>query len=96
MYGVVPSRQFARSLVKLERSGPFKPSARTKFNEILRLLAEGRPLSARCKDHPLKGDLHQHRECHVKDDLLLLYKKDENAAVILLADIGTHSALFGQ
>ncbi len=95
MYGVVPSKQFARSLAKLERSGLFKSSARTKFDAIVNLLAQGKSLPVACKDHSLQGKLQGHRECHIKDDLLLLYAVYEKERTLILADIGTHSQLFG-
>jgi mRNA interferase YafQ len=36
------------------------------------LLAEGEPLPERYRDHPLTGEWDDHRECHLKPDLLLI------------------------
>lgn len=37
-----------------------------------------------------------YRECHIKDDLLLIYYKDKTVLVLVLVDIGTHHQLFGK
>ncbi|EMJ39278.1 addiction module toxin component, YafQ family [Helicobacter pylori GAMchJs117Ai] len=46
-------------------------------------LATEQPLAPKYKDHPLKGDLKDFRECHLKPDLLLVcqIKKQENILV---------------
>ena len=46
-------------------------------------------------DHALAGELSGYRECHLKGDLLLIYKKHEELSIIELSDIGSHSQLFG-
>ncbi|MBR5704857.1 MAG: type II toxin-antitoxin system YafQ family toxin [Deltaproteobacteria bacterium] len=45
------------------------------------------------RDHPLIGDWHGYRECHLKPDLLLIYKTSE-AGVLWLARLGSHAELF--
>jgi mRNA interferase YafQ len=47
-----------------------------KLREIILLLVEGRPLPARCKDHPLGVDWKYFRDCHIEPDWLLIYKID--------------------
>lgn len=44
-------------------------------------------------DHLLTGDWKGYRDCHIKPDLVLIYRKTEDALV--LARIGSHSELFG-
>ena len=39
------------------------------------------------------GEWQDHRECHLKPDLLLIYRKP-NAQVLQLVRMGTHSELF--
>lgn len=43
-------------------------------------------------DHPLTGNWVSHRECHVKNDLLLIYKT--NNEFLYLSRFGSHSELF--
>ena len=46
------------------------------------------------RDHPLSGKWKSYWECHVKPDLLLIYKKPDSNA-LHLARLGSHSELFG-
>lgn len=58
------------------------------------LLAEDRPLPERSRDHALGGDWRDHRECHLRPDLLLIYRKPDSE-VLQLVRLGSHSELFG-
>ena len=49
-------------------------------------------LEVKYKDHELTGNWSKFRECHIKPDLLLVYKR--NTTELLLARLGSHSALF--
>lgn len=55
-------------------------------------LLEGKALPEKMKDHPLSGDWKDHRDCHVKPDLVLIYKTDDDA--VTLVRLGSHSELF--
>ncbi len=35
------------------------------------------------------------RECHIKPDLLLVYKIEQEILSLILIDLGSHSKLFG-
>ena len=50
------------------------------------------PLAPKYQDHKLAGDLKAYKECHIKPNLLLVYKiiKDE----LHLVRLGLHSELF--
>jgi len=61
---------------------------------VLGALATDRPLEAKHRDHDLSGDWAGYRECHVKPDLLLIYRKSD-ADTLRLALLGSHSELFG-
>jgi len=61
---------------------------------IVSLLAEDQPLPDKNRDHALGGEWRDHRECHVKPDLLLIYRKP-NSEVLQLVRLGSHSELFG-
>ncbi|MCK8916194.1 type II toxin-antitoxin system YafQ family toxin [Haemophilus influenzae] len=51
------------------------------------------PLPVKYKDHALTGNWKGWRDCHIKNDLVLIYKivGDE----IRLARLNTHSEIFG-
>ena len=62
--------------------------------EILKLLLVDESLPEKNRDHALSGDWTGYRECHVKPDLLLIYRKPD-ADTLRLARLGSHSELFG-
>jgi mRNA interferase YafQ len=61
---------------------------------VLALLLEDRPLPDSNRDHALSGDWAGYRECHIKPDLLLIYRKPDTDT-LRLARLGSHSELFG-
>ena len=95
MYRINTTRKFERALRKLKRSGLFKSSVGDDLVEAVNTLAAGEIPNTSYRDHALAGSFIGHRECHIRGDLLLVYKKDEAALFIDLVDIGTHAQIFG-
>jgi mRNA interferase YafQ len=58
------------------------------------LLLSYQALPENNRDHALIGDWDGYRECHIKPDLLLIYRKPD-ADTLRLARLGSHSELFG-
>ena len=92
MYEPVFSKQFERSYRKLRQSGKLD---RREVEETIAILASGRKLDPTYKDHILNGEYAGCRECHIRGNILLIYKIEKGILVLLLVDIGTHPALFG-
>lgn len=63
------------------------------LEQIVTQLASDEVLADKYRDHSLGGNFTQHRECHLKPDLLLIYKKPE-ADTLRLVRLGSHSELF--
>lgn len=82
------STRFKKDLKKYEH----KKEVIKEFNEILKLLISKTKLPEKYKDHDLSGNYVDYRECHVKPDVLLIYKADEQ--LLYLYRIGSHSELF--
>ena len=61
--------------------------------EPICLLAE-KVLAPKYKDHTLSGNYRNYRECHIKPDLLLIYKIERAELVLYAVHIGSHSDLF--
>jgi len=59
---------------------------------VIKQLQLGETLPDKYVDHLLSGNWQSYRDCHVKPDLVLIYKIDNNS--LKLARIGTHSELF--
>ena len=62
------------------------------LDSVIKKLANSEPLLARHRDHNLIGNWKDHRECHVKDDVLLIYRTDERN--LILVRFNSHSELF--
>jgi mRNA interferase YafQ len=59
---------------------------------VLTLLATDTPLPAKYVDHALRGEWKDFRDCHVKSDLVLIYRKTGHD-VLQLVRLGSHSEL---
>jgi YafQ family addiction module toxin component len=55
-------------------------------------LATDQSLAERYHDHSLTGDWKDHRDCHVKPDLVLIYRKPDEESLQLVR-LGSHSEL---
>ena len=64
------------------------------LENILDILVSGGQLSGNYRNHPLQGEFKGCFECHLKPDILLVYKKDKQEISIILLRIGSHSDLF--
>ena len=51
---------------------------------VLRDLGIDRTLAAKYQDHPLTGGWNNHRDCHVKPDLILIYQKPDQDTLRLI------------
>ncbi len=60
---------------------------------VLRMLANDESLSKKYRDHSLSGEYVKHRECHLRPDLLLIYKKPDKTTLRLVR-LGSHGELF--
>jgi mRNA interferase YafQ len=79
---------------KREKSGQHRRDLDELVSAMISLLAEDKPLPQKNRDHALGGEWRDHRECHLKPDLLLIYRKP-NTEVLQLVRLGSHSGLFG-
>ena len=62
------------------------------FPALIALLATDTPLPAKYVDDPLRGAWKDFRDCHVKPDVVLIYRK-VGADVLQLTRLGSHSEL---
>lgn len=65
------------------------------LSEVVGLLADDKPLKEKYRDHGLGGNWKEHRECHLKPDLLLIYKKPDQT-ILRMVRLGSHSELFAK
>lgn len=94
MRRIEPTTAFRRDFKRI-KAQPRHRDIDTALPPLLELLAGDRPLAARHRDHTLTGDWVDHRECHIKPDLLLIYRKPDEETLQLVR-LGSHSDLFGR
>lgn len=95
MYLVKRSKKYDRSFKRLKISGKLKPAILKNLYRAINSISRGEKLDQKFMDHALWGQYVGHRECHVQGDLLLVYKIEKDVLILLLADMGSHSYLFG-
>ena len=83
--------QFKRDY-KRESKGRHRQTLAADLTAVLAALAADAPLEARHRDHALTGDWKDHRDCHVKPDLVLIYRKPDYKRLQLVR-LGSHSEL---
>lgn len=85
------SGSFKRDL-KRESKGQHRKALQNEFVPLVATLAQDQPLDARYRDHALTGNWKDHRDCHVKPDLVLIYRKPDDETLELVR-LGSHSEL---
>lgn len=91
MRAVKQSSQFKRDL-KREAKGPHRQALQSDFVAVVSALANDQPLAEKYRDHALAGDWKDHRDCHIKPDLVLVYRKP-GSTELQLVRLGSHSEL---
>ncbi len=82
------TKQFNKDLKKVIKQG----KDAQKLIDITTKLINEEKLEEKHKDHKLKGDFKERRECHIEPDWLLVYKTEETE--IIFERTGSHSELF--
>ena len=90
MYKIKPTSKFQKDLKKIRKRG-YDLSL---LKEAIIILAKGEELPEKYKDHTLKGNFVNCRECHITPDWLLIYEKTEDELYLYLTRTGTHSDLY--
>ena len=83
--------QFRRDY-RRESRGRHGASLDASFVPVLEALAQDGPLEHRHHDHALSGEWADHRDCHVRPDLVLIYQKPD-VNTLRLVRLGSHSEL---
>jgi mRNA interferase YafQ len=91
MRTIETTKQFKKDF-KRELKGVHKACLQTVFPKIVTSLANDESLLPKYKDHPLTGNWSDHRDCHIKPDLVLIYRKPDRKKLQLVR-LGSHSEL---
>ena len=96
-YRIKFSKAFKRAYKKIKHNSDLSEL----LQKIIIKLANDEKWNAKYNDHSLSGNYKDYRECHIKPDLLLIYKKENNASngrlptlILMCIALGSHSELF--
>lgn len=88
MLPIRPTSRFKKDIKRAEKQN----RDMEKLKKILEQLAIPAPLPPKYKDHKLKGEWIDFRECHIEPDWLLIYTISDFE--LRLVRLGTHAELF--
>ena len=89
-YTVKPTSLFKKDLKKMQK----QLKDLELLNQILKLLADGKALPEKNRDHALTGYYTGCRKCHIQPDWLLIYEAADDTLFLYLTRTGSHSELF--
>ncbi len=81
------SKKFKKDFKKIDDN-----EIKDELKNIISKLANSEPLEVKYKEHALKGNYKNFRECHLAPDMLLIYKIENN--ILYCYRLGSHSELF--
>ena len=89
MYTIFRTSSFKKQYKKLSTSD------KELVKEVIILLTNNNEkLDDKYKEHKFTGNFKDLKECHVKPDLLLIYKINDKILELALVQVGNHSTLF--
>jgi mRNA interferase YafQ len=91
MRGIKHTSRFKRDY-RREKSGVLGKKLDKLLLDAVNLLADDKPLPQRYFDHELVGEWNDHRDCHLRPDLVLIYRKPDDESLELVR-LGSHSEL---
>jgi mRNA interferase YafQ len=77
---------------KREKKRPHKATLDEELAVVINRLAVDEPLPDKYRDHALIGNWQDFRDCHVRPDLVLIYRKLDQH-ILQLVRLGSHSEL---
>lgn len=94
MYTIIETKTYRTDYKKLKNSGNKK--AIEELANVTKMLKDGVQLPEKYRDHELEGapKNEELRDCHIRPDVVLIYKKDENQLILYMIRIGKHSNIF--
>ena len=82
--------------IKREKKGVYGSVLQGDFLDVITLLMNDTPLPEKYRDHALRNNWQGYRDCHVRPDFILIYKKkdiSDKERYLYLIRIGSHSEL---
>lgn len=87
-YTITHTKAFKKQFKKLHEKD------RQSTLRVLETLANGETLAPKYKDHALQGKFANCRDCHIRPDLVLVYRYNNEYFELVALCIGSHSEIF--
>ena len=87
------STAFKRDYKRIKIAPRYRKDLDLLLSDILEFLLADKVLPEKYVDHALSGNWNGYRECHIKPNLLLIYRKPDQSTLRLVR-LGSHSELF--
>ncbi len=91
MREIVRLSRFKRDY-KREKKGKHSKSLDSMLRDAVNALVNNVALPEKLKDHKMSGEWEDHCDCHLKPDLVLIYRKPDKK-ILQLVRLGSHSEL---
>jgi len=88
MYDIFRTKSFKKDYKKLSIEN------KELLKDVITSLSNNEVLNEKYKDHKLVGNYLDCRECHIKPNLLLIYRYNNKTLELALTRVGSHSELF--
>ncbi len=92
MYQKIYTSNFKKQLRSIIRGGQ---NFETEIIDVIEKISKRIPLDSKFRNHKLRGELFGLYECHIRPDLLMIYRINEFIGTVTFVEIGSHSKLFG-
>ena len=92
MRSIKRSTTFKKDYKRVKANPKHAKNLNAQLSSLLQMLVQDKPLPDTYRDHDLIGNWKGFRECHLKPDLLLIYR--QIADELQLARLGSHNELF--
>ncbi len=90
-YKIKFSVKFKKSFKRFKSDKNFK---KQEFDFVIDRLLKGDKLDIKYKNHQLSGEYAGMNECHIQNDILLIYFYEDSQLILYAVNIGSHSELF--
>lgn len=87
IYEIIHTSTFKKEFLKLNQK------QKNKLKIVLEKLKNNEALEIKYKDHKLKGNMANLRDCHIEPNLVLIYSKNEEKLTLTALRINKHSNL---
>jgi len=84
----IHKKKFEKDIKRLRRQG----KDLNKIKSVMNCLVSETPLDHKLRDHALKGEFSDCRECHIEPDWLLIYLVTDDSIIFIRS--GSHAELF--